>query len=141
MSLHNHALWQVATKALLFDGDKVLVLITPDGYLDFPGGRVDESERDIPWTETLRREISEEISADIQVDIGQTLFVSKREYHSGGQEHHIAAIFFRCDYRGGDVTLSDEHGGHEWMTIAELLARPEKFVSADEKSQLQTLFA
>jgi 8-oxo-dGTP pyrophosphatase MutT (NUDIX family) len=141
MGLHDHALWQVATKALLFDGDKVLVLITPDGYLDFPGGRVDESERNIPWTDALRREISEEVGNGVQVDVGQTLFVSKRKYHNGGQEHHIAAIFFRCEYKGGDITLSEEHGGHEWMTIEQLLARPEKFISDDEKSQIQALFA
>lgn len=31
MGLSNHALYQVATKALIMNGDKLLVLETPDG--------------------------------------------------------------------------------------------------------------
>ncbi len=141
MGLYNHALYQVATKALIFDDDKVLVLETPDGYIDFPGGRVDETERDIPWTEALKREMDEEIGGAVQIDIGQTLFVSKRLYHKDGQAHHIAAIFFRCQYRGGDITLSDEHGNYSWMTMNELLHDNRQFISPDEKSLLQQHFA
>lgn len=140
MGLYNHALYQVATKALIFDGDKVLVLQTPDGYLDFPGGRVDESERDIPWTKALKREVAEEVGDDVRIDIGQTLFVSKRQYHKAGKTHHIAAIFFECTYSGGDITLSDEHGNHGWMTMSELLNTDKKFVSPDEKQQLHARY-
>lgn len=140
MGLYNHALYQVATKALIFDGDKVLVLHTPDGYIDFPGGRVDESERDIPWIEALRREVDEEVGEHVQLDIGQTLFVSKRTYHKEGKTHYIAAIFFECTYMSGDVTLSEEHGNHEWMTMAELLSTDREFISPDEKSQLTALY-
>lgn len=140
MGLYNHALYQVATKALIFDGNKVLVLITPDGYIDFPGGRVDESERDIPWTEALRREVSEEIGEAVHVDVGQTLFVSKRRYHKEGQVHHIAAIFFECQYQSGEVQLSDEHGDFSWMTMDELLNDGREFISPDEKLHLQARF-
>lgn len=140
MGLHNHALYQVATKALIHDGDKLLVLVTPDGYLDFPGGRVDESERDIPWTDALRREIAEEIGDAVQVEVGQTLFVSKRRYHRDGQTHHIAAIFFECQYQAGDITLSDEHGSYGWLTMEQLLHDRRQFISPDEKTQLTKLF-
>jgi 8-oxo-dGTP pyrophosphatase MutT (NUDIX family) len=93
MSLTNHALYQVATKALLFDDDKLLVLYTPEGYLDFPGGRVDESERDLPWTEALQREIAEEVGPEVRVDIGQTLFVSKRSYNNEGKSTILPPSF------------------------------------------------
>ena len=69
-SLYDHALYQVATKALLFKDDKILVLITPDGYVDFPGGRVDNSERNISWHEALRREVTEEIGGSIVIISG-----------------------------------------------------------------------
>lgn len=141
MGLYNHALYQVATKALIRDGDKVLVLVTPDGYLDFPGGRVDESERDLPWIDALRREVTEEIGEAMQIDIGQTLFVSKRQYHKDGQTHHIAAIFFECQYRAGDITLSDEHGSYGWLTLQQLLADHRQFVSEDERTQLRAYLA
>jgi len=139
MGLYNHALYQVATKALIFDNDKLLVLETPDGYVDFPGGRVDETERNIPWTEALKREIAEEVGEALEVEIGQTLFVSKRRYHKEGAAHHIAAIFFRCNYLSGAVTLSDEHGSYSWQTPEELLQTDKPFISDDEKSQLTKL--
>ena len=71
MSLNDHALYQIATKALIFVEDKILVLITPNGYIDFPGGRVDDSERNIPWVDALKREIKEEVGNSIVIEIGQ----------------------------------------------------------------------
>ncbi len=140
MGLNNHALFQVATKALVRKDDTILVLLTPDGYIDFPGGRVDESETELSWPQALQREISEEIGSDIQIAIGQTLFVSKRQYTSHAITNRIAAIFFACEYQGGEVVLSDEHGDYLWMTPADLLASDKPFVSADEKTQLQAYF-
>jgi 8-oxo-dGTP pyrophosphatase MutT (NUDIX family) len=139
MSLHEHALYQVATKALIYKEDKVLVLHTPDGYLDFPGGRVDESERNIPWTDALKREVSEEVGDSMQISIGQTLFVSKRQYTKNGTSNHIAAIFYKCQHESGEVKLSDEHGYHEWLTIEELIGRKGKFISEDERAHLKNL--
>lgn len=140
MSLHNHALYQIATKALLFKGNRILVLITPDNYLDFPGGRVDESERDIPWSEALKREVSEELGDSVTIEIGQTLFVSKRQYRKDKTDHYIAAIFFKCRFIAGDIKLSDEHGSHAWLTPEEILGHKLKFVSEDERNQLMVLF-
>jgi 8-oxo-dGTP pyrophosphatase MutT (NUDIX family) len=140
MSLYNHALYQVATKALLFKDDQILVLITPDGYLDFPGGRVDESERDLPWTEALRREVVEELGEQVSIEIGQTLFVSKRQYDKDDKTHYIAAIFFKCKYVNGDIELSDEHANHKWLTPEEIINHQLKFVSEDERNLLVALF-
>ncbi len=135
-----YASYRISVKALLYKDDKILVLYTPDGYVDFPGGRVDESEIDIPWTEVLRRELAEEVSESIEVEIGKTLFVSKRRYNREGVVHDVAAIYFECKLVGGDVTLSHEHGDHKWLTPAEILADDHKFISEDEKQQLKNLF-
>lgn len=140
MSLYNHALYQVATKALLFKDDQILILITPDGYLDFPGGRVDESERDLPWPEALRREVSEELGEHVSIEVGQTLFVSKRQYRKDEKTHYIAAIFFQCKYVNGEIKLSDEHVNHKWLTPKEIINNSLKFVSEDERSQIVALF-
>jgi 8-oxo-dGTP diphosphatase len=141
MGLTNHAQFQVATKALLLDGDKILVLITPDGYIDFPGGRVDASEVELAWPEALKREIAEETGPAVRVEIGPTMFVSKRTYDKNGQTHRIAAIFFLCKYLGGDITMSDEHERFVWMTPGELLVSEHPFVSDDEKTHLRAYFA
>ena len=141
MSLYNHPLYQVATKALLFKDDQILVLITPDGYLDFPGGRVDESERNLPWTEALRREVAEELGEQVSIEIGQTLFVSKRQYDKNEETNYIAAIFFKCKYINGDIELSDEHTNHKWLTPEEIFNHQLKFASEDERNQLEVLFS
>ena len=141
MPLYNHAQYQVATKALLFKDDRILVLITPDGYLDFPGGRVDESERNLPWTEALRREVAEELGEQVSIEIGQTLFVSKRQYDKNEKTNYIAAIFFKCKYINGNIDLSDEHANHKWLTPEEIINHQLKFVSEDERNQLEALFS
>jgi len=141
MGLNDHAQYQVATKALLFQGDKLLVLLTPDGGIDFPGGRVDATEVDLSWHQALRRELDEEIGSAVQVTIGRTLFVTKRTFNHNEHTTRIAAIFFACEYVSGDITLSDEHSAHQWMTPQELLATDHEYVSDDEKSQLANYFA
>jgi len=141
MGLYNHALWQVAVKALLFDEKgKILTLTTPDGYLDFPGGRVDESEWDTPWATSLQREIKEELGGAVRFDIKETVFVSKRQYHREGQTHYIAAIYFRCDYKGGAVELSDEHAQFMWQTPEDILRGDQRPMSADEQKQFELYF-
>lgn len=139
MGLNKHAQFQVATKALIANGDKILVLITPDGYLDFPGGRVDIAEVELSWHDALQREITEETGPDMQVDIGRVLFVSKRAWQKEGYVNRIATIFFACTLTGSsEVTLSEEHNSYSWMTPQELLVTDQKFMSDDEKSQLHT---
>lgn len=140
MTLQNHALYQVATKSLLYKDGRILVLFTPDNYLDFPGGRVDETERNLPWTEALKRELAEELGDSISIGVGRTLFVSKRQYHKAEQTYYIAAIFFECQYVAGDIKLSDEHGNYEWLTPEEIINHRLKFMSEDERDQLLALF-
>lgn len=141
MGLNNHALWQVATKALLFNGEgKLLALTTPDGYLDFPGGRVDETERQQPWTESLKREVGEELGPSITFEPQNIAFVSKRSYHHDGTTHYIAAIYFTARYIGGDIELSDEHAQYAWIDPKTILTSNYTFVSDDERQQLQAYF-
>lgn len=136
--LDNHALWQVATKALVFRGDELLVLKHPSNKVDFPGGRVDESERNVSWHDALQREIDEELGEDIEITLGETAFVSKRGYvNSQGVWQHIAAIYFVARYERGEVKLSEEHAGYEWINPSALLTDTYTFVSDDERDQVR----
>lgn len=141
MRLQDHALYQVATKALIFNGDKVLVLITPGGYLDFPGGRVDESERDIAWEDALKREVEEEVGQSIIIEVESTCFVTKRQYTKDEKTHHIAAIYFKCEYKSGNITLSDEHGDFAWLTPSEIANHSKSFMSPDEEQRIKQYFS
>ena len=52
-----HAMYQLSIKCLAIKDGKVLVLKTPDNYIDFPGGRVDMGEEDLSHHKILEREL------------------------------------------------------------------------------------
>ena len=141
MALNNHALFQVTLKAVVKKQEEILLLITQDGYFDFPGGRIDESEVDIPFTSNLEREIAEECGNNFTLKILGPAFIAKRQYTKNGQTHKIIAIYYEALYVGGDITLSDEHSNYEWVKPAELIKYPDKFVSKDEFEQFDNYLA
>jgi 8-oxo-dGTP pyrophosphatase MutT (NUDIX family) len=131
-----HANYQVATKALFIKDRTILTLTTPNGYVDFPGGRIDDSEYDVPFKECLKRELAEELGNSIEYLIKNLIFVSKRSYEYLGH-HHITALFYEVAYREGIITLSDEHEKVEWLTPQDLLARHSNFQSTTEYEELK----
>lgn len=141
MVLSNHMLYQITVKALLFRDGKLLVLTSPDGYLDFPGGRVDASEQHLTWEESLAREIREELGEAVRIRVGETAFVTKRAYTLSGTSHYVAAIYFNAEYTDGEIALSDEHSHAEWVDPGMLATADYKFVSEDERRQMQAYFS
>lgn len=109
MSLYNFAYFQIAAKSIIKNNDDILILITSDGYYDFPGGRMDESEIDLSLHEVLTRELEEELGGNFKFNIGDVTFVSKRRYDKNNKDFRVLAIFFEVNYKGGEVKLSDEH--------------------------------
>lgn len=137
MGLQNHAYFQVATKLMLKKGGKILALITNDDYLDFPGGRIDETEVDLPLEVALKREIEEELGPSLKYEVEKPIFISKRHYTKNGQNFRIVAIYYEAKYLSGDIKLSDEHAVFKWVSPSKLLAETHKLISDDEKAQLQ----
>jgi 8-oxo-dGTP pyrophosphatase MutT (NUDIX family) len=137
MSLNNYANFQVSLKLIIKWDNKILTLKTHDGFIDFPGGRIDESEVEIPMLEVLKREIAEELGNDIKFDIGKIAFVTKRKY-TFKQNFKVLAIYYEADYISGDYVLSDEHSVAKWMEPEEILSKDHKFISKDEYDQLKT---
>ncbi|MEO6761084.1 MAG: NUDIX domain-containing protein [Candidatus Saccharimonadales bacterium] len=135
--MNSHLISQISVKALVFNENQLLTLRVPSGVIDFPGGRVDEGEWYIPWGDALRREVNEELGQDVRIKIGRTAFVSKRHYVHEGDLHNVAAIFFDCQYLGGDIELSNEHTSYKWIDSNSLLAGEHKFISDDEAEQLK----
>ena len=136
----NHAMFQCAVKVLLYKNTDVLVLFTPDGYIDFPGGRISEGEESIPFKEVVSRELAEELGPDIKYSVGRLAFVSKRRYTYTGKVNHIVALYYNATLIKGDIQLSEEHAHYEWMSVEQLKIQPKhKFQSVDEYSQIQGL--
>ncbi len=135
MSLYNYAYFQIAAKAIVKKDDEILILLTSDGYYDFPGGRMDESEVNLSLNQVLSRELEEELGDSFKFDIGKIAFVAKRRYDKNNKDNRILATFFEVTYKDGDIVLSDEHASSKWVNPKSLLDNPEKFVSEDEYMQ------
>jgi len=96
------------------------------GYYDLPGGRIDVSEFETPYSVILNREIEEELgkieyqlTANKPVAIGRHLLPAK--YTSSKEKDlHILYVFFEADYTGGDLKISDEHDGLKWINLSEI---------------------
>lgn len=101
-------LFYAVQKAFIEHDGKILVLNDPVEGLDFPGGKIQEGETD--FIESLRREVREETGLDIEV--GDPFAVLPAGPHDGKMVYMVA---FRCRYVSGEVSLSDEHDGFQWV--------------------------
>jgi len=135
MSLYDYAYFQVSVKAILKKDDRILLLETPDGYYDFPGGRIDESEIDMNMHDVLNREISEELGDELNFKIKHLIFTSRRHYNKGNTDYRLIVLYYLAEYVDGDIKLSDEHATSRWIYPSDILDAPDKFMSNDEYEQ------
>jgi 8-oxo-dGTP diphosphatase len=101
-----HKLFEVGQKAFIEKDGCVLVVFFPNGWLDFPGGRINEGETDV--IEALKREVREETALEIQVGRPFATWL--------GRESTVYLVGYRCRYLSGEVTLSNEHAAYRWVS-------------------------
>jgi 8-oxo-dGTP diphosphatase len=91
----------------------------PGGW-DFPGGEVESGEDPVAGA---AREASEE--AGLEFDAPQLIYGLSRALHWGVAH----SLYFRAFVSGRpEVTLSHEHSGFRWMTLAEALREDDYYV-------------
>lgn len=118
-SKRNYAVYHVGLKILLKKGDEFLFLKSADGtQFDLPGGRIDDVEHETPLVEILAREVAEELGEEIKYKLGKPVFQFRRHFESKGW--HIFLTVYEAEYVSGEIQLSSEHSGYQWIT-------PEKF--------------
>ena len=100
-----HKLFEVGQKAFIERDGQVLVVFFPNGWLDFPGGRINEGESNL--AEALKREVREETTLEVEVGAPFASWL--------GRGDTVFLIAYLCRYLSGEVTLSDEHTGHRWV--------------------------
>ncbi len=103
----------VGQKAFIEKEGQILILQAEDG-LDFPGGKIQEGETQSPESliASLKREIREE--TNLEVDVYEPFFVwpFKSTKYLGKT---IYLVGFKCKYVSGEVKISHEHSGFEWV--------------------------
>jgi 8-oxo-dGTP diphosphatase len=100
-----HKLFEVGQKAFIEKDGQVLVVFFPNGWLDFPGGRINEGESDL--AESLKREVREETTLEIEVGAPFASWL--------GRDDTVFLIGYRCGYLSGEIKLSDEHQACRWV--------------------------
>ena len=100
-------------KALIFSGERALLLRKPNGEPDLTGGRLERGE---DYKCALEREIFEETGLS-EVEIcgrfAEWTFINR-------QGLRIRGTTWVCHFVGGVVRLSFEHSGYTWTPLNEL---------------------
>jgi len=114
--------YQVSLKVIMKnDQGQYLGLKTPPdsslgGSYEFAGGRIDAEEFETSFEDIVHREITEELG-DIQYDLNsKPVALGRHKISSDGT--HVLYVFFEAIYKSGDIVISDEHEGYDWLDLA-----------------------
>ncbi len=131
------AYYQLSVKALIVNNGKIFTLFTPDGYIDFPGGRVDIDEQGDNLENILNREIDEELGKSCKIKLNNVAFVTNRHYTIASNIQYVITVFYNSKFENSNIQLSSEHSSYKWLTYIDMLAYKDKFISKDEYIQFE----
>ena len=103
--------------AVIFDGDKILVLQQAEGHWGFPKGHVENNETEI---ETAIREIKEETNLDIEIN--EKFRYSEKYFPTKGIEKEV--VYFIAKKVGGIIKPQEEEVQKiEWYNFENAIKR------------------
>jgi ADP-ribose pyrophosphatase YjhB (NUDIX family) len=102
------------TKALIINGDKILILVKPNSVLDLPGGRLETNET---FTHCIRREVFEETSLSVLVSKPVAFW----SFVKNGTGLKINGVTYLCRCLDSTVRLGKEHKSFFWVDAKDLL--------------------
>ncbi len=125
MEINGKDVYFVAVKALLRNGNKILLTHDIWNQWDLPGGRIKKDEFKKPLESVLERKIREELGDSVKYKIGEpkTFFRVERIEHleTGGEMIvRIFGIGYEVEYLGGEIKLGDHHDNMEWFNVSDL---------------------
>ncbi|MCU0653315.1 MAG: NUDIX domain-containing protein [Candidatus Pacebacteria bacterium] len=120
--------YRASLKAIFKKGSSYLFLKdAEEGFLDFPGGRINTDERDVPLEKVLRREIAEEIGAKVRYGLGKPVF----QYRAAKNGTDVLITVYEAKYISGDIVLSSEHSDAVWLDPGVFKFRTRDFLSPE----------
>lgn len=103
--------------AVIFDGDKILVIQQVKGHWGFPKGHVEEGETEV---QTAIREIKEETNLDVEIDETHRYV----EHYSPEEGIEKDVVFFIAKKIGGEVKVQEEEvKDTEWLLPNDAMER------------------
>lgn len=126
--IENRESYHVSLKIFINNtANETLVLSAADngtfsGFHDLPGGRIDKQEFKVPLLDILEREIEEEVGLSgitikpTPVAVARHLILSKFTIEKT-KDIPVFYVFYEGALSSGDIKISDEHGGYEWVDL------------------------
>lgn len=123
-------LYQVSLKVILRNNKNEILALKAvasgsyAGFYDFPGGRINNDEFNVPFMEIASREVIEEVGAvkfkinPVPIAAGRHLIPAKLT--SSGLDIKVLYLFFVGQYLGGEITISQEHTGFIWLDLSKI---------------------
>ncbi|MDO8471908.1 MAG: NUDIX domain-containing protein [bacterium] len=119
--------FQVSLKLLLQnEAGETLILKCPDdsslaGFYDLPGGRIAATEKELPFAEIIKREVTEELGSAVNYELESTkpIAIGRHHYPSKKmqQEVYLFWVLFGAQYQSGAINLSNEHQSYQWVKL------------------------
>lgn len=126
--MHENHFFHVSLKLILKNKEgEILLLKMPDtstmaGYYDLLGGRISTGKHGVPFIESIRREVEEEVGSSFEFEIDERpVSYGIHTVPSGPtrKEVQILMLFFEAKYIKGEIKLSEEHKEYAWLDITE----------------------
>ncbi len=103
--------------AVIFEGDKVLVIQQVKGHWGFPKGHVEDGETEV---ETAIREIKEETNLDVEIDETHRYIETYRPKEDVEKD----VVFFVAKKIGGEIKVQEEEVTQtEWLSPKDAIKR------------------
>lgn len=113
----NPGLFQITLKVFITRGAELLVLRDRKQQVgDLPGGRLGPGEIYRPWSNSIHREIGEELGPEFFCRLNpEPIFLFPHFIQESGYE--ALGLAFAAEYLQGEIQLSDEHDWHAWKSL------------------------
>ena len=126
----NFATFQVGMKMLLKRNDEYLFLTdAATGKIDFPGGRINDDEYDVPLEIVIKREIREELGEGLRYELGKPALQYRAR--AGSENPFVFLTIYEGDYLGGEIQLSAEHTAFRWLDARNADFKKEDFFNTE----------
>ncbi|NRH20718.1 NUDIX hydrolase [Candidatus Gracilibacteria bacterium] len=125
--LKNEERFLVATKCCILVQGKILILgekVQDTIHWELPGGKISKQDKEKEIISSLEREVLEELGLNLSPQDTPKIFHIQKSYEKAFHSDDILPFIFICylielDYFP-EISLSDEHTIHRWITPSEI---------------------